>query len=84
MPIGVQLSCRAAMQVPWEQRVNRVTSATFRMESGAVGALTHTVLQHEQVSCCLLVSCCHVSCLHMWGALTHTMLQNFFTTFEVS
>ena len=35
-------------QVPWEDRVNRVTCATWRFEGGAVGALTHTVVQHEQ------------------------------------
>ena len=28
--------------------MNRVTLATWRFQSGAVGALTHTVLQHEQ------------------------------------
>ena len=45
---SLRSSCIKLLQVPWEQRVNRVTSATFRLESGAVGALTHTVLQHEQ------------------------------------
>lgn len=34
--------------VPPERRVNRVTSATWRFETGAVGSLTHSCLQHEQ------------------------------------
>lgn len=39
---------RMLHQVPWAQRVNRVTSANWRFQSGAIGALTHTMLQHEQ------------------------------------
>lgn len=35
-------------QVPFERRVNRVTSATFHFDKGAVGSLTHTCLMHEQ------------------------------------
>ena len=31
-----------------EQRVNRVTSAHWRFESGAVGALNHSCMQHCQ------------------------------------
>ncbi|KAK9803338.1 hypothetical protein WJX73_005466 [Symbiochloris irregularis] len=34
--------------VPMDRRVNRVTSATFHFDRGAVGSLTHTCLMHEQ------------------------------------
>lgn len=35
-------------QVPFERRSNRVTSASWHFESGALGTLVHTKVLHEQ------------------------------------
>ena len=50
-------------QVPWEPRVNRVTSATWRFQGGAVGALTHSILQHEQNFFTCFEVCTDVACV---------------------
>ena len=49
VPASAGLNPRVVWQVPWEHRPNRVTSAMWRFETGAVGTFTHTITQHEKI-----------------------------------
>ena len=62
-------------QVPWEHRPNRVTSAMWRFETGAVGTFTHTITQHEKIYLTSMEVCSVHAVATVSGCLCHLLKQ---------